>query len=332
MTILFLGPVWRQYREMAEARLGEGHRVCFGGLEDSPDLVPLIREAHVIVTSFFSAEQARHAGNLRLLQVGGAGFEKIALDALPRNLPVCQTFGHGSSIAEYVVMTMLALSRRLLSVDRRLRKGNWLNAFRDEKLALPSTLAGRRVLVLGTGEIGTHVARLCRAFGMHAVGVNRTGRRVEPFDEAAAAPDLDGLLPSADFVVLALPLADDTRGMIGPSRLEMLKPGACLINVARGPLVEETALFEALASGRIAGAALDVWYRYPGEDHRCDPAHLPFASLPNVIMTPHISGVTRETFDHRMVEILDNIERLERGEPLLHPLQRSMSSGKEERK
>jgi phosphoglycerate dehydrogenase-like enzyme len=173
--------------------------------------------------------------------------------------------------------------------------------------------------MLGTGEIGLHVAARCRPLGLRLVGVNRSGLAPEEggFDEVRPGTALDETLPRADFLIVAVPLSEETRGLIDARRLELMKEEAFLVAISRGPVVDEEALFSALERRRIAGAAIDVWYTYPrspGEATR--PSAFPFERLPNVIMTPHSSGMTDATFDRRVDDIVDNIERLEDGEPL----------------
>jgi phosphoglycerate dehydrogenase-like enzyme len=129
---------------------------------------------------------------------------------------------------------------------------------------------------------------------------------------------LDELLRRADYVVLTLPLTEATRGLIGPAQLATLRPTAMLINVSRAEVVDERALYRALAERRIAAAALDVWYRYPREAAPMLPAHQPFHELPNVLLTPHVSGWTTGMMEARAKLIAENIARAARGEPPLN--------------
>jgi phosphoglycerate dehydrogenase-like enzyme len=128
--------------------------------------------------------------------------------------------------------------------------------------------------------------------------------------------ELDRLLTECDIAVVSAPLNEHTEGMIGASQLRALGPDGVLINVGRGPLVQEKALYDALADGVIRAAAIDVWSRYPSGDGVSAPSELPFAELPNLLMTPHSSGVTRDTFTGRVDDITANIGRLQRGEQL----------------
>jgi phosphoglycerate dehydrogenase-like enzyme len=231
-------------------------------------------------------------------------------------VPVCNAYGHEAAIGEYVVMTMLAWTHRLLATEPAFRAGDWSMGLQPRPTH--GELAGRSVLVVGAGRIGCAVAERAAALGCRVIGVNRTPRAAPPgFIELRPLGELDALLPAADFVVLACALDRDTRGLIDGRRLALLHGGAVLVNVARGPVVDEAALFAALAARRIGGAILDVWWRYPtaAEPGRPPSAH-PFDSLDNVIMTPHYSGWTNGLFLRRSTQMADNLDRLAEGLPL----------------
>lgn len=253
---------------------------------------------------------------LRLFQVAAAGHDSIELAAIPPHIPVCNAYGHEPAIGEYVLMTMLAWTHRLLPTDRAFRSGDWSMGFQPGPTH--AELAGSSVLVIGSGRIGRAVAERLAAVGCEVVAVNRTVR--EPpaaFRAFRPLSSLDALLPDADFVVVACALADATRGLLDTRRLALLKPTAVVVNVARGPVIDEAALYRVLAERRIGGAILDVWWRYPTSDEpRREPSAFPFASLDNVIMTPHCSAWTDGLFRRRAAEMADNLDRLAEGRPL----------------
>ncbi|MFJ2261179.1 2-hydroxyacid dehydrogenase [Streptomyces sp. NPDC087844] len=285
-----------------------------------------ITDAEVFVGSPLRAEDARRAERLRLVHVVGAGYDGIPLDALGPEVSVTTTHHHGRSIAEHVLMSVMMLSRDVLGADRALRSGQWRNVAVDPELPFGTTLEGRRVGILGFGETGTEVARLCQAVGMRVRAVRRDPSAPVPQDlrtDWIGGDDrLPDLLAESDVVVVTVPLGPATRGLIGPAELAAMGPGSLLVNVARGPVVQEDALYEALDSGVIAGAALDVWWSGPPQA----PSRLPFHRLPNVLMTPHHSGHTTDTFAARAVEIADNINRLEEGRPLVNVVRAGASA------
>jgi phosphoglycerate dehydrogenase-like enzyme len=260
---------------------------------------------------------AANAPRLRLIHTPGAGTNEIDFDAVPPGTTICNVYGHETSITEYVFMTMLALNRDLLNMDRRFRQFDWS----DRANGPQRDLHGRTLGIIGLGPIGSEVARRAQVFGMPVIAATRT-----PDPERAAAlgierlvglDELDRVLVDADVVVVAVPLAPETTGLLGAAELARMKPDAFLINVARGPVIDEDPLYDALASRRIAGAALDVWYRYPEDKVHGAPASRPFHELDNVILTPHIAGWTHGTFAHRWAQINENLRRLAASEPLL---------------
>ena len=287
---------------------------------DSGGLQAALSEADAVVCAKLTAEHTAHASRLRLVQVLGAGYDGIELDALPPNCALCNVFEHETAISEWIVMTMLALTRRLLVYDRDLRQGLW-----HEAVSFSGTperdLRGTTAGLIGLGHIGARTATLLRALGMRTIAVTRQpspSRGAEHgLDWLGGMGDLTRLLDESTFAILCVPLTDDTHGLIGEAELLALGPEGYLVNVCRGPVVEEQALFDALSSRGIAGAALDVWYRYPAEvGERVYPASLPFWELDNVVMTPHSSGWTASTLDGRWRFIAGQIQRLGEGLPL----------------
>jgi len=221
-------------------------------------------------------------------------------------------------IAEYVIGAMLALTRSFSRLDASLRRGVWESQWNPAMPPPPvwPELAGKTLGILGYGRIGQALARRARAFDMvlcairqHPAGSDRDGLAF------LGGPDaLDEILRRADYLAITLSLTEATRGLLGARELGMLKPSAMLINVARADILDEGALYRALAEGTIAGAALDVWYRYPTGADPTPSSRYPFHELPNVLMTPHVSGWTEGMLTARAKVIAENIHRTTRGE------------------
>jgi phosphoglycerate dehydrogenase-like enzyme len=281
--------------------------------------VPLdeLRDADVYVGSRFTADMAEAAEKLRLIHPAAAGTDKVDFDALAPGVLVANTFHHESSIAEYVVAAAVMMRRDFLTQDRQLRRNVWATSVYDASMPQVRTLGDAHIGFVGFGHIGRYTWNLFRAFGCSGSAVTGSGRVPEcGLTWAGDTTELDRLLTECDVAVVSAPLNEHTEGMIGGEQLRALGPDGMLINVGRGPLVQEQALYDALAGGVIAAAAIDVWYRYPSGDGVSAPSDLSFAELPNLLMTPHSSGVTRDTFTGRADDIAANIGRLHRGEPL----------------
>jgi phosphoglycerate dehydrogenase-like enzyme len=291
------------------------------GIADD-QLAPLLADADALICRRFTAAMAANVPRLRLIHTPGAGINEIDFAAVPPGATVCNVYGHETSIAEYVFMTMLALNRDLLNMDRRFRAFDWS----DRAHRVHRDISGRTLGIVGLGRIGAEIARRASVFGMPVIAATRTPdrKRAEALgiERRVGLDALDSVLADADILVVAVPLAPQTEGLIGAAELARMKPHAFLINVARGPVIDEDALYDALAGRRIAGAALDVWYRYPEDKVHGAPAARPFHELDNVIVTPHIAGWTHGTFAHRWAQMNENLRRLAGGEPLLGVVER----------
>ena len=319
MKIVVADPNLVPHRERFEAAVPPDSIVKWHIASASTALSDDLRDAEVFVGGRFTSEMAAAADKLRLVHAAGAGTDKIAFESLSPDVLVANTFHHEQSIAEYAIAAAVLLRRDFLGQDRNLRRNVWATSVYDSTLAQPSALQGARIGFVGFGHIGQRAWELFRAFGCAGAAVTGSGNvdaSAHGLAWAAGVERLNALMAESDVVVISAPLNERTVGIIGAVQLRALGPTGVLINVGRGPLIVESALYEALSARIIAGAAIDVWYKYPDSDGRGAPSELPFAELPNVMMTPHSSGVTSNTFTGRVDDIAANIGRLARGEQL----------------
>ena len=244
---------------------------------------------------------------LRLIQKIGIGVNTIDLDAAKaRGIPVCNLPGTNSrAVAELTLMLMLAALRRLRQFDASLRAGVWSDPILQDGLG---ELGGRTVGLIGYGAVSRVLAPVLVALGCRLIYTDRTA-----WDDALGMwRPLDALLAEADVVSLHVPQTPETTNLIDAAALARMKPGAVLINAARGGLVDQAALTEALRSGRLAAAGLDVFAQEPAD------TSAPLFRLPNVVVTPHIAWLTTGTFDRSFTLAAENCRRLRAGEELLH--------------
>ena len=239
----------------------------------------------------------------------GAGVDMIPVEAATaRGVLVANVPGvNAHTVAEHVVWSLLHLARRRSSMLARLHAGaaGWAAARALAEIGFE--LPGRTVGLIGFGHVGQAIARVCTsALAMRVLVHSRSGPR--PGAPTAEHVALGTLLARSDFVVLACPLTDQTRGLIGAAELAAMRPGACLINVARGPVVQEAALIDALRAGRLAGAALDVFDVQPlPEDH-------PYRQMEQVLLTPHVAGITEDSMRRMGSGVALAVEHLLQGE------------------
>lgn len=285
--------------------------------DDETGIVRRLSDIDVLVSLAFTRDMGAVARRLKLVQVPGAGLDRVDRSALSAQTWLANVHGHDTGIAEYAMGAMLAMSRDLCRTDARLRKGIWDSTWSGATPAPWPELAGKTLCILGYGHIGRALARRARAFDMDVCAMRRDpSGSVDASLSFLGGPDaLPDLLQRADYLAVTLSLNASTRGLIGTRELELMKPSAFLVNVARAEIIDEEALYRALADRRIAGAALDVWYRYPTGPDATLPANQPFHELHNVLMTPHVSGWTEGMLAARVKLIVDNIERVARGEP-----------------
>jgi phosphoglycerate dehydrogenase-like enzyme len=288
---------------------------------DTDDLAALDRAlAHAdAMVSMSWTWDLPQASRLKLLQLPGAGTDEIDFARVPPGTAICNCYEHEIGIAEYVLGAMLEWTVATRRMDRQFRQGSWAGSY----LCGPThgELFGRTLGIVGYGRIGREVAQRAKPFGMRVVACTRSLR-----PDAAFADRVDGmerfgdLLAEADFIAVTAPLNDQTRGLFDQHAFAAMRRTAVIINVARGAIIDEHALYQALAERRIGGAIIDVWYRYPpqGQPQGPRPSVLPFHELDNVLMTPHASAWTDGLLPRRNRAVATNLNRLARGEALLN--------------
>ena len=268
----------------------------------------LIGQAEILYAWHFPRRLLPLAARLRWTQCMGAGVERLLGPELPPRVIVTRAAGiFGPWMAEYTLGRCLWVNQRIERFRRQQQERRWAPAD-------PVPLRGQTLCILGTGDIGRHIGRTAKAFGMRVIGVSRSGRRVPEAHRVYRAQALRTALGQADFVAVTLPLSADTVGLVGAAELAAMKPSAWLINIARGPVVDEKALLQALSERRIGGAVLDVFDQEPL------PAEHPFWGLDNVALTPHIAGPSTPA---EIAPIFnDNLRRYLSGRPLRYRVDR----------
>ena len=286
-------------------------------ISDSQRLIPALAEAEIVVSHIWKKDFPP-APRLKFLQSPAAGLDLIDLPSLPHGVTVCNVDGHEQAIAEYVLMTMLALSHKLIDIAVAFRdRSSWAGGGAGGG-PLHGEILGKTVGIVGYGKIGREVAKRASAFGCTVIAANRSAI-ADKGDAGEIYPlaELDRMLPRCDFVVIAAGLGPETRNLIYAGRLALMKSSALLINIGRALIADEEALFNALKENKIGGAAIDVWWRYPSPaEPNARPANLPFHELPNVLMTPHCSSATDGARARRLGGVAGNIDRFVRGEGL----------------
>ncbi len=279
---------------------------------DIDQVIARIRGAEVVVCNKFSLNREIIAAttHLKLICIAATGYNNIDLKtAAERGIPVCNVRGYATpSVVRHVFMLMLNLTGHFEDYRQLVKNGRWQASRHFCPLDFGiEELSGKILGIIGYGELGKAVANVARAFGMHVfiaehkgLAAARTGRVL--FDE---------VLQQSDFISLHCPLLEETRGIIGRREFELMKPSACLINTARGALVNETDLLHALSANRIAGAGLDVLQQEPPDNENV----LLQYPQSNLIITPHVAWASRESRQRLLDQIADNIRNFYHGRP-----------------
>ena len=278
------------------------------GAGEESELARRIGDAEIVLglraSSHYTARVLDDARRLRLLSIWGTGTDNVDLDACRRRgITVTNTAGvNAHAVAEHSLALMLAVARRIPSLDGALRAGEWPRA----RL---TGLDGKTLGVVGLGAIGQRVAVFGAALGMSVLIYAATDERGRAAALGATALPFDDMLRASDVVSLHLRLTPETEGILDRRRLALMKPGAILVNTARGKLVDRLALLEALRTGQLGGAGLDVFHEEPL------PPDDALRALPNAVLTPHCAGSTHEAVEAGLERAVDNIESFVRGEP-----------------
>jgi phosphoglycerate dehydrogenase-like enzyme len=244
------------------------------------------------------------ARRLRLLQLMGSGVDTLwPAEGLAEEVAIANARGiHLPEMRDHALAMILAFERRLPRILSQQARGEWSRFS-------AGTVAGKTVGILGLGEVGRSLALACAALGMRVVGTRTSARPTPGVDEVVPPEAIERVLAAADYLVVAVPLTPETRGMLGAEALSKLRPNAVVVNIARGGVIDEGALDAALRGGKLRGAALDVFETEPL------PAESPLWSTPNLVVSPHIAGQVPHYVRRALALFLENLDLVERGLP-----------------
>jgi phosphoglycerate dehydrogenase-like enzyme len=283
-----------------------------------PDLIEASsRGVDILLGDVPVAEVLDAINGVKLLQIPWTGIDNIDFDLLQKfDFQVCNSHSNAVSVAELGVALLLSCIKQIPSHHLAMQQGNWRRPGAAD-CEMPALLHGKTIGLVGYGAIGRRIGRMVKGFEVKTIALASKARRAEDID-VLGTEQIDLLCQQCDALVISAPLTPKTNGMIGSRQFQMMKSSAYLINISRAAVVDEKALYHALINKRIAGAGIDVWYRYPKRGQSISPASdLSFETLTNVIMSPHRGGMIEGELPH-LVDVVENLNRFALGKPLIN--------------
>lgn len=303
MTILFSAKISDKHQK---ALLANYPKQSFIFTESMQEAEPYLGQASIFVTygEDLKADHLAKATNLKWIMVLSAGVERLPFKQIAdRKILVTNSRGiHKIQMAEYTISMLLQVYRQEKHFIESEKQIKW------DKSVRPNEISGQTLLVLGTGAIGQEIARISKAFHIKTVGISRSGRAVEYFDEVHTMDNLNNQLLEADFLVSVLPSTEETRYLLKADHFKRMKDSAVFVNIGRGDLVDSNVLLNAVQEKEIAHAVLDVFEQEPL------PADSPFWKEPNITVTPHISGSSPNYMSRALAIFQDNLDKFQNGE------------------
>ncbi len=272
------------------------------------DRLTLLKTAGAVITGRLTAEELNAAGNLKIVFVPFTGLNNFPLEQLKeRKIHISNTHANARFVAEKAAALILALLGRIVEYHNELKKGYWFRSSDDSDTW--TSIQGRTCGILGYGSIGKNIAKFMKGFDCKIIGfkkhIDKDISKYKYADEVSS--DIHEVITKSDIIFVSLPLNNETKGLISGEVLSKMK-GKYIVNIARGDIINEDALYTALIDGTLAGAALDVWYNYPGKKQEpVFPSNKPIYELPNVIISPHVASDTPGAIDAMIDETIENI-------------------------
>ncbi|MHA2244132.1 MAG: 2-hydroxyacid dehydrogenase [Candidatus Hodarchaeales archaeon] len=325
MKVLFSLKVRGELRKCYQEFVPENIDLIFPTEITEEILLELASDAEVLIAYQISQALLERATKLKHIQVPWTGSERLDFGLLKQypHISVSNSHSNSLAIAEHAVSLLLAASKRITYRDSLMRKGDWSTRYNDVN---SYWLTGKTLGVIGYGAIGKKAARILKnGFDMQIFAIKRYPKDIESEDQCdfiGGPDDLSYVLQKSDFILVSLPLTKETRSIIGKAELELMKDTAIIVNISRGAVIHEQAIYEHLKSNKKVVAALDVWYNYPKD--RKDPKDIfqnyPFEELENVVMSPHSSFKISNREKSFTEDIITNISLISEGKPPINQL------------
>ena len=290
-------------------------------VNDAKSLQKELLNANVIITNKWTNKILK-APDLKLLQIPAAGYDNIHFPSIPSGCNVCNIFEHEAPIAEYCILAMLESEIKLFKMNSLLKKGDWTGYFSNS--GFHGELLHKELAIIGYGHIGKEIYKRAQSFGMKTTAVVRNIAKYKNNNSKKltflSIKNIQKYLNNFDYLIVACPLNNETENLISHDFIKNMKKSSVIINIARGPIINEKALYIALKNKSIRGAIIDVWYQYPKVNNpkKLWPSKFPLHKLENIYMSAHMSAWTHQLWERRFEIITKNIENLRNGRKLIN--------------
>lgn len=307
MEVVFLNILSEHWEPALSNLEKEFPKIKFIRNSNLEDKIGLLKTADVVITGRLSNEEVKQSQNLKMVFVPFTGLNSFPLELLKeRNILISNTHANARFVAEKAVALILALLGRVIEYHNGLKQGKWFRSFDydDTWISIQNKTCG----ILGYGSIGINIAKILKAFDCKIIGFKKHINQGENEYADELSNNLHEVIDKSEIIFVCLPMNNETRGLITADILSRMN-GKYLVNIARGDIINEDALYTALKNGTLAGAALDVWYKYPAKNQNepVFPSHKPIYELPNVVISPHKASNTEEAVNAMIQDTLENI-------------------------
>ncbi|MBD3405829.1 MAG: hypothetical protein GF411_06830 [Candidatus Lokiarchaeota archaeon] len=295
----------------------DGHAEIIQSSRDIDSMLEAGSDVEIVTSGRVHGEFIRKSPHLRLIHSFGAGVNNIDASAVLEqdDLIVCNCHVNAVEVAEYAIMLLLSVAKNIIINDRTLRRGDWTYGWAGPRPNIE--IRNKVCLIIGLGNIGSEIAKRLSCFNLTLIGVTHSGNSSHDHlvNQVVSINDLSPHLEEADFVILSLPLTKETRNLVDTDFISKMKSSSILINISRGGIVDESALYKALDSGAIFGAGIDVWWEYPSKrGGTAYPSNTPFHELDSVVMSPHRAAYSENIQEDQIRFVAENVLRFIKGE------------------